>query len=320
MKKEVKEMPLISVLIPVYNTEKYIKRCINSLRKQTYKNIEIVVVDDESTDDSLLKLEKMALRDERIKLYFKENEHNLAKTRNFLLNHISGKYFVFVDSDDYVEKNYVKDLYCNLIRNEADCAMCDFRFQICSMPMLKKWADKKYVLDRSDAISEMLLGKDMHFMLWNKIFKTKLVSSLTFDEDITYGEDLIFSLKYVQRCSKVSYFNKPLYHYSFRLGSEVHKTFSEKKLSFFNGLNQILLEETDSQINSAIKAWLCFSSCWFLYKNNKTQCLLQSDVEMLKKCIINYSPNLLENDKTRKAYKSAYKFLYKKNKIALRGE
>ena len=102
--------PLITVMIPMYNTEKYVKKCITSLFNQTYKNIEIIVVDDGSTDNSLRICENLAKRDHRLKILHQENR-GVSAARNIALNESQGDYLVFVDSDDYVRKNYIRNLY-----------------------------------------------------------------------------------------------------------------------------------------------------------------------------------------------------------------
>ena len=108
MKKEIENAPLISVLVPMYNTQKTIKRCINSIIKQTYTNLEIVLLDDGSVDNTYNIAKTFADVDKRIKLLTKPNEKNLAKTRNYLLENYTGDYIVWVDSDDVLHKKYVE--------------------------------------------------------------------------------------------------------------------------------------------------------------------------------------------------------------------
>jgi glycosyltransferase involved in cell wall biosynthesis len=180
--------PTISILIPVYNSAKYVEKCLKSLVKQTYKNIEIITLNDGSTDNSLDILNNCAKKDNRIKVFSKINEKNLSKTRNYLLSLNHNDYFIFVDSDDIVNKDYVKTLYENLINNNADLSICGSRLQLFYHPILKNFATKKIIYtNSSNAVEDMILGKDLHFMLWNKIYKTELAKDIKFDEICTFG-------------------------------------------------------------------------------------------------------------------------------------
>ena len=144
------EKDLISVLIPAYNVQKYLGRCLRSVLKQTYQNLEIIVVDDGSTDKTYEIAKKFADQDQRITLLQKTNENNVAITRNFLLDHCHGKYCVWVDSDDYVKPQYVARLYKAMIEHHADMSICRHTIRVFPMPIFPSinGPEREYVGDQ----------------------------------------------------------------------------------------------------------------------------------------------------------------------------
>ena len=118
-------MILVSIIVPVYNVEKYLERCLDSLINQTLKDIEIILVDDGSTDDSGNICDKYAKKDKRIKVIHKENG-GLSDARNIGLSIANGRYLQFVDSDDFIHKQMIEILYNTIINNNADISICDF--------------------------------------------------------------------------------------------------------------------------------------------------------------------------------------------------
>ena len=116
---------LITVAIPIYNVEKYLERCIKSIINQTYKNIEILLVNDGSPDNSKEIMEKYKENDKRIKCFYKKNG-GLSDTRNYAINIASGKYICFIDGDDYIDNTFVEKLYNKIIEDKSDLAWCNF--------------------------------------------------------------------------------------------------------------------------------------------------------------------------------------------------
>ncbi len=129
--------PLISVIVPVYNVEKYLDRCVESIVTQTYKNLEIILVDDGSRDNSGIICDNWAKKDSRIKVYHKQNS-GAGDTRNYGVEKAIGKYIAFVDSDDVIAENYFEVLYNNLLQNSADISCCDyFEFEENTVPVFE---------------------------------------------------------------------------------------------------------------------------------------------------------------------------------------
>ena len=177
---------LISIIVPCYNVEKYVEKCINSLINQTYSNIEIILVNDGSTDNTLNILKKIKNKDDRIVLIDQPNT-GLSGARNTGLKKSKGKIVSFVDSDDFVDKYFIEKLYVNMITNSADISSCDYVFinennNIWNNSKRKK--EKNY--SNFDALKDMFSGKQLlEVMTWNKLYK----KSLFVDNNIEFPVD-----------------------------------------------------------------------------------------------------------------------------------
>ena len=271
MKREIENAPLVSVLVPMYNTQKTIKRCIKSIVKQTYTNLEIVLLDDGSIDNTYNIAKAFADADKRIKLLTKPNEKNLAKTRNYLLENYTGEYVVWVDSDDVLHKKYVEKLYKTITKTNADLGIVGFNLMFANLPLFRPIKSNIKVFENEKIYSNIILNHRVGFMLWNKIFKHELIKDIRFDPDVKFGEDFAFVYKYLKSVNRVAYCNDKLYKYIVRPGSETTKKFSEKKMSFIYYLENLLNEESSPYIKKAISSWLAFSgvSMLFLAKKSK---------------------------------------------------
>lgn len=264
------ENDLISVLIPAYNVQKYLGRCLRSVLKQTYQNLEIIVVDDGSVDNTYQIAKQYADSDSRIVLLQKVNEKNVAKTRNFLLDHCHGQYCVWVDSDDCIKANYVEKLYQALITNHADLSVCRFAIRAVRFPVFSPWRKTTRTYENDEMVPQLIYKAGL--VLWNKMFRVDLINNdepLRFDPKYCYGEDLLFNLEYLKRCQKMVCINAKLYCYSWRAGSEVHKKFSENNVNFINKLLELSETETNLVARDAIRGWAAFSCCGSVYLANK---------------------------------------------------
>lgn len=308
MKNQVlaREEAKISVLIPMYNVENYIGKCLKSVVNQSYKNLEIIVVDDGSKDGSAEIVKQYMQKDNRIKLYSKQNEKSLSKTRNYLLKLVKTPYFIFVDSDDCVSKNYVKTLYNNLILNNADCSACSFK--LLGFPALKIF-NKTAIISDDDIISNMILSNKIRCVVWNKIFITEKVKDIVFDNTASYGEDFVFCYKYLSNCKKVVYTSKRLYKYRFRKGSTIHQKFNQNYVLFLNELFRLLENEKSEKNCNALKAWICYTSKFYLrlLKNNREE--YRDYIEKLNSNIKQYRVYLKNNKYLCRLYKIGYKFI-----------
>lgn len=210
------DIPIISVIVPVYNVSDYLKECIDSLINQSRKDIEIILIDDGSTDDSLIICKSYLEVDSRIRVF--ETEHKGAgAVRNFGIDHARGKYIMFVDSDDYVDLNYVNYMYNTVKDSMSILPVCNSEeFEPYGSWIRYPYKGKKYSLKE---IFEDWDNTYSYRTVWNKIYSRKIIqkNGIRFPENIHYGEDTVFVLKYLlcleNDCTVLIGSETPYYHY-----------------------------------------------------------------------------------------------------------
>lgn len=225
----------IDVLIPVYNCEKYIKKCLNSILNQTYKNLRIIAVDDGSKDNSLNILKDFSKKYKNIEVYQKENEGSISKTRNFLISKIKSNYFAFIDSDDYCEPTYFEELMNLMTTYKTDITICKMKRHSekknLDFSKINKKCNNVYIMNNEECIAEMLSGNLYTGTCPAKLYKTELIKDNKFNPNIHYGEDLDFNFKIMQNANKIAFSKKRLYHYIVHKNSIVTSKFNTKKLT-----------------------------------------------------------------------------------------
>ncbi len=264
------ETDLISVLIPAYNVQKYLGRCLRSIIRQTYQNLEIIVVDDGSTDRTFAIAKQYATQDKRIVLLQKTNESNIAKTRNFLLDHCRGKYCVWVDSDDFAKPRYIEKLHEAITTRQADLSACRFSVRILPLPVVPTLHQVTREYQGETLLPQMIYRTSLN--LWNKMYRLDLINGenpIRFDPIYCYGEDLLFNLKYLQRCQKMVCINARLYSYSWRAGSEVHKKFSDNHANYVNRLLELCENENNLVARDTLCGWTAFNCNGLVYFADK---------------------------------------------------
>lgn len=191
----------VSIIVPVYNVEKYLDRCLNSLVHQTLKEIEILVVNDGTKDNSQEIIDKYVKMDQRV-IPFKKKNGGLSDARNYALPHVRGEYIAFVDSDDYVEETMYEKMYQEAIRGKYDMVECDFIWE---------YPDRQ-VIDHSNVEDNYFT--DIRVPAWNKLYKTELVKEkkIKFPKGLHY-EDIVFCYELLPWTENVGYVKEPLYHY-----------------------------------------------------------------------------------------------------------
>lgn len=233
---------LISIIIPVFNTEKYLKECIESVLQQSYHMIEVLLVDDGSTDNSLQVCQFYAEKDSRIKIFRKSNG-GLSSARNLGIDNANGAYFAFVDSDDYIDENMIEKLYLALEKENADMAICNFQ---CVLENKEKvQLNQKYlreeVLLAEDAIKALFseeLGS--YVIAWNKLYKKELWNDLHYPEGYIHEDEFMIH-HLLCRCKKVVTISDSLYYYRQVPGSIMHSGRNEKKLDKYVALADRIL-------------------------------------------------------------------------------
>lgn len=205
------ELPLISIIVPVYNVELYIETCIKSLIEQTYKNLEIIIIDDGSDDNSLNICKQYALKDKRIKLIHQKNS-GVSAARNKGIGAAAGDYIGFVDADDYCDKNMFKYLYESLIKYEADIACCR-RNEIKNNKIIDVtgyyYNEDEKVLTKLEMLSRYV--QSMDYSVANKIYKKDIIKNYILPHDIIFGEDFFTVFKWLSCAEKIVYLKAPLY-------------------------------------------------------------------------------------------------------------
>lgn len=210
-------MTKVSIVVPIFNSSRYLTRCIESLTSQTFKNLEIILVDDGSTDNSLEICNFYKLKDTRIKIIHKENG-GLSEARNSGLDYAVGEYIIFVDSDDYCDKEFVLKMYSEIESFKSEIVICGVSIDyISNNYSYIKSIDNKYYFGQSE-ISELVYKLDEVGLLnyaWNKIYKKSILveNNLTFEKNAVPGEDIIFNSKYFQLINSANSIRDSLYHY-----------------------------------------------------------------------------------------------------------
>lgn len=222
------ERKLISIIVPIYNVEKYLEKCIDSLIKQTYENIEIFLIDDGSPDNCGLICDRYAELDKRIKVIHKKNG-GLSDARNVAIDISKGEYITFVDSDDYVSENYVENLYNLILKYNVYLAVTlplEF-YEGKSIPKIEhNIIEKKFSVD--EALRGMLTQLYFDNSAWAKIYHSSLFKDIRYPKGLIY-EDVPTTYKLILKSNGVAFSTQQDYYYLKRIDSIEGSPFSKKK-------------------------------------------------------------------------------------------
>jgi len=212
---------LISIIVPVYNVEKYLNKCLDSIMTQTYKNLEIILVDDGSTDNSGMICDEYSRKDNRIKVIHKANG-GVSDARNKGLEIASGDFIGFVDSDDWIDCDMYKFLYEGIKTYNADISICG-HYDVCYNEILHITHVKKTIIyNRCEAIEELVNDNTFRCYLWNKLFKKNLFNKIKFPIEfpiVRTNEDKAVMYKLFDQANTIVYLHNVLYFYRKRQGS-----------------------------------------------------------------------------------------------------
>ena len=221
------ENDLISVVIPVYNVEQYLPKCIESIMSQTYKNLEIILVNDGSTDGSQKICEEYKSIDNRIKIINKENG-GLSDARNVGIDNSSGNYITFIDSDDYIDDDYVYTLYKSLISYNADMSIASHKI-IYPKRIIDKATDEKFCANSKKVLEKILYDEGIDLSAWGKLYKKSLFNNIKFPKGRLF-EDSATTYRLIDESKKIAVNSKSVYNYVIRKNSISNEMFSEKKM------------------------------------------------------------------------------------------
>lgn len=219
---------LISVIVPVYNVEKYVERCIRSLTQQTYRNIEIIVVDDGSPDNAGVLCDELSRSDKRIRVIHQKNQ-GLSAARNTGINEAQGAYLAFVDSDDWVQEDLLETLYKLLIEYNAQIAACGTEI-VDDHGHIAYFSDNLEeikVFSTEEAMIELPLDEKIRNVAWNKLYKKELFNDIRFPVGMIF-EDIATTFRLIDKAKTIVYYGKPLYCYYKSESSILRSEFSAK--------------------------------------------------------------------------------------------
>lgn len=231
--------PLITVIVPVYNVEKYLKKCIDSIINQTYPNLEIILVDDGATDNSGAICDMYAARDDRIVVLHKENG-GLSDARNAALDIAKGEYITLVDSDDSVTTDYVEYMHMLLIQNEADISACELKKVYADTDELDVCQENAEQFSGVDALEHLLYQKKVAPCAVCKLYKREIFEEIRYPKGIHY-EDLATIYKVLHKCEKVVLGKEQKYYYYQRFNSIMNDSFNPKKMDRIRVANELKL-------------------------------------------------------------------------------
>jgi glycosyltransferase involved in cell wall biosynthesis len=229
---------LISVIVPVFNTELYLSKCVESILAQSYRNLEIIIINDGSTDRSRDICLRFVQQDNRIVYLEHEQNRGLSSARNSGLNRASGQYISFIDSDDFIHETFIDMLYNACITNFVDVSVCGMILMSengeenpVTVKALRKWSSK-------DAISRLLIWDELDGSVCDKLFKKELFDNLRFTSG-RIAEDLPVTMNILCRVGNIVHTGNPLYFYFQRTSSISKQVFKLEKMSVLNSASEV---------------------------------------------------------------------------------
>ena len=300
-------LPIISVIVPVYNVEKYLKRCVDSILNQDMKEIEIILVNDGSTDSSPSICDKYIKEDSRIKVIHKKNSR-VAAARNDGIRVATGKYISFIDSDDWIESNMYKSMYEKAEEFNVDFIMCDLskkgvdKSYNVSQPISSGFYDKERI--KNELFPCLIMFENIEFpptisnctCLFKREFLIK--NNIFYDEDIHYCEDSIFGSKAMYNANRFYYMkNKYFYNYFYNSNSTT-STYNKNKWDSYIKINEKMekyFNKSDFDFSRQIKINMLYFTLNMLSENGKSNLVF---IEKSKNC-----KEIMCNNRVRKIFK-----------------
>ena len=297
----------ISVIVPVYNAEKYLSRCIDSILNQTYKDFELILINDGSKDKSIDILRKYENIDNRIKVIDNSN-NGVSKTRNIGIRLAQGEYIQFIDSDDFIDENMFEYNINTVEQENADIVMTGFYLDIES----KKGIDTALqTFEKSISIGAKDIARNLINRLngtyinspVNKLYKKSIIvdNNILMNENIDLGEDLIFNLEYMKYCQSVVFSDKCYYHYCMKAEDNLTARFREDKLDIMKILYDkckefLVYSNTEKdflkELNSIFIKWMYY--CFIDINNNECNYTFTEKYNYVKTSIKKYK-NIIAN-------------------------
>ena len=267
-------MPKISIIIPIYNAENYLKRCLNSVINQTLKDIEIICINDCSKDNSLEILKKYSKKDKRIKIINLKENKGESKARNIGLDNTNSEYIAFLDNDDEIDLDFYEKLYNKAIKTNSDIVKA-------GVDIINY--DKKH---QKDNLNELIKQNNSKLYFthywWSAIYKSSLIkeNNIKFLEKYEIGEDILFLNQAILNCKKLEIIDNTYYHYHKRENSTDSKILNYEKIKSIINIREIIInnilnyedfDKLSDKIINDIFIWHIKSiiNCCYRTKNSK---------------------------------------------------
>ncbi|MDZ4983572.1 glycosyltransferase [Clostridium perfringens] len=289
----------ISIIVPIYKVEKYINKCIDSILNQTYKNIEVILVDDGSPDNCGKICDKYLLKDDRIKVIHKENG-GLSSARNAGLDIATGDYIGFVDSDDWIESNMYEILINNAIKYNADVSvggvvdLLEENNKYIKIKSTFNGITETVCLNKQEAMKKFFLGS---WSAWDKLYKREVHEDLRFPQG-KINEDEAIAMHVLDKCNNVVYTNEVFYNYIRRPNSITTSKFSEKKLDWYRNCkyNLEFIKEKQPELIKYALLRFCSSIMWSLRCISLTDNNFKDSTKLLVKELKANKKDILSNE------------------------
>ncbi len=308
-------MDLISIIVPVYNVQQFLPKCLDSILAQTYKNIEIIIVDDGAKDNSGKICDEYGIKYSNIQVIHKSNG-GLSDARNKGIEFVNGKYIIFVDSDDIIAPQLVEYLYRLIKKNNAEIGICEVAHCYPNKKILFKNSKDEYVLNSEQAIEEMLYQKSFLVSAWAKIYPTEFFRDIKFPVGVLF-EDSAIMYRLFDKADKVVYGTAKLYGYMHRENSITTKKFSINDCDILKICEQIsaYMEERKENLKKAAKSYH-MAAAFRIYMNAPKNAGFDKQIEECKKFLDENCNKVLADKNIRKKMKIAL-LIYKYGRFAM---
>lgn len=284
--------PLVSVILPIYNSKEYLEKCLKSVCGQTYRNLEIICIDDGSTDGSEVILDEFGKKDERIKIVHKENGGE-SSARNAGLRIMSGNYVGFVDCDDWIELQMYEKLVYAMQKQDVDIVAATWYkdTEAVSQKIENNGKVKKEVFGRNELLN-YIYQRDSYrgfAYMWNKLYRRELFYDekgdlMLFPEDLVLGGDVLYLARLAFNSQRAYYIDEGLYHYYQRSTSGCHTTDLAKRMDWIEAYKRVIEYAIKNEINEDILMWI---KRFMAYHSSNVAELayIQKNKEILERCI-----------------------------------
>ncbi|QKE74325.1 glycosyltransferase family 2 protein [Arthrobacter citreus] len=264
---------LVSIIVPIFNSEKYLAKTIDSILNQTYKNIELILVNDGSTDNSAQICDELSKVDNRIQVFHTSN-NGPGNARNLGISLAKGDYIQFVDSDDLIEIKMVEQLLKSVESEDADIVVCGMkRIDQANLNTISCCTTKLSLDEEIKDEFVLLLKFGLAYSPVNKLYRKSIINeyNIKFNDDLLIGEDALFNIEYFSKCSRVFIYEEPLYIYHQRPGSLTQKFYKEKEIAqilLYQKLREFIGIEVESETLRELNSYYLMEFSFIIYQNS----------------------------------------------------